>query len=365
MLWLCRSCWCWFELTAITRPSRPLFSQQTCKTWQQCIQGQNPSAWARLCQVKWRWWKLPDGELTRDFSRGRTGSIDGLYTRQPLPSPTSGLISGSIGISSRGAGGSGGASSSASSSRAPSPGAFGFASFSSTPTRAGAATAASPKRMTLGRIGKVAFPVPMSYFGAKSEYLRRIQLDKDVAILFRMLQSPPFHAIAATYLSDVGMEGRDKLDRLANVDLTHQYYYNAVIREVNEANMVKHVSPTNLRNYVVVTFMSDARVHGCLWAQFKVMVEHDDNYEVEDGLIVVAKWANPCECHQYSCMTLLVILMCRVFACAVQSWMSTRFELSCGRSVALFATSWWKKALSCTLLPTTASCTVPAACCLR
>jgi hypothetical protein len=30
-----------------------------------------------------------------------------------------------------------------------------------------------------------------------------------------------------------------------------------------------------------------------VYVQFKEMVTHDDAFEVEDGLILVAKWANP------------------------------------------------------------------------
>lgn len=30
--------------------------------------------------------------------------------------------------------------------------------------------------------------------------------------------------------------------------------------------------------------------------QFKEMVSHDDLFEVEDGLILISKWANPCKC---------------------------------------------------------------------
>lgn len=95
--------------------------------------------------------------------------------------------------------------------------------------------------MTLGRLSSAVFPVPMSYTGAKAEFVRRVCLDKDVRVLFRMLQTPMFNAIVSQHLSDVGMEGRDQLDKLANVDLTHEYYYHSVMRDINEGNMVRHV----------------------------------------------------------------------------------------------------------------------------
>ena len=82
----------------------------------------------------------------------------------------------------------------------------------------------------------------MSYMGAKAEFMRRVHLDRDVAVLFRMLQCPQFNAIASKHLSDVGMEGRDRLDKLGCFNLTTMYYHEAVIRDINEENMVRHVS---------------------------------------------------------------------------------------------------------------------------
>jgi hypothetical protein len=219
---------CGFErllsLTPVLRVLCPdVSSQRTCKFWLQCIQSQNPSAWVRLCQVKWRWWKIPHYELSHDFSGLRAFSDETRSGRLPLPSPTSGLPQ--LAFPRDGSG---------------------------TPMRAGPAESpirsghpfeplASPKRMTLGRIHSTMFPVPLSYSGSKAEFVRRTRLDSDVKVLFRMLQCPMFYAIASKHLSDVGFEGRDQLDKLATVDLTHQYYYSAVIRDINEGNMIRHV----------------------------------------------------------------------------------------------------------------------------
>jgi hypothetical protein len=188
--------------------------------------------------------------------------------RFPVPSPTSGLLQLAVARDASG-----------SSARAGPP-ASPLGSVH--PFEAGA----SPKRMTLGRLNSAMFPVPLSYGGAKAEFVRRTQLDNDVKVLFRMLQCPMFFAIASKHLSDVGFEGRDQLDKLANVDLTHQYYYSAVIRDINEGNMIRHVR--------VVRLLLRRICHR--WSmQFKEMVAHDDAFEVEDGLILVAKWANPGE----------------------------------------------------------------------
>lgn len=55
--------------------------------------------------------------------------------------------------------------------------------------------------MTLGRTASAAFPVPLHFTGAKGAYHRRFVLDKDVCLLFQLLQCPQFSAIGARVMS--------------------------------------------------------------------------------------------------------------------------------------------------------------------
>ncbi len=99
----------------------------------------------------------------------------------------------------------------------------------------------SSKRLTLGRFDTVETPVPRSFYEAKGTYVRRAKVDRDVSLIFSMVLRPQLQVRASEYLVSIGVEARDCLQRLGRVDMTHAYYVDSVLREINEVAMVQHV----------------------------------------------------------------------------------------------------------------------------
>jgi hypothetical protein len=179
--------------------------QATCRDWRHCLAQQRPSAWARLCKLKWRWWAAHDSQLSFDGGRSRTGSIDM-------------AMSAARGSGSGASGGGGGGG--------------------------GAAQPSSPKRAALGRVDTVGPRVPLKFPDAKYEYVRRCNVDRAVAVHFRLVQRARFHMPARARLMDAGTEAKDVLTRYVSDcdDLTRRYFAEGVLRDINEVTMVHHVS---------------------------------------------------------------------------------------------------------------------------
>ena len=52
---------------------------------------------------------------------------------------------------------------------------------------------------------------------------------------------PQLQVRASEYIVSIGVEARDRLEALGRVDLTHRYYADSVLRDINEVAMVQHV----------------------------------------------------------------------------------------------------------------------------
>ena len=249
--------------------------QVTCGEWRAAMQFQVPSVWTRLCRLRWRWWAISHSlpGLSFDATRRlRSASVESAGSSAPVAVVMRNEFAGS------GAGPSGGGSSSSSgSATSPSPAVSTSSLWGGGRSRRVKPTAmkrrqdgsgcsdghALPpaKRTTLGRLDSVQMPVPRTFHDAKATYIRRAKVDRDVGLIFSMVTRPQLQVRATEYLVSIGVEARDCLQRLARVDLTHGYYVNAVLREINDVAMVQHVRDAGAKT---PTAANDARARSNL-----------------------------------------------------------------------------------------------------